>query len=378
MKMRQARETRHVIVYRDAFAYCAHPFILKRCTGEWLIVFNESMRRRDRLHPPNDPRFYNVIVRSSDEGCTWSAPRVVPGYDWYGVECSGLTELNTGEVLMNQWQFSWYPLEAAIERAKNEPIWFPPWSIFSDPAFVVEGYNDPERAAEMARKYPWARGNRAAYVHISPDGGRTWPETVKLDTSPYPGGYGIKGGLQLPNGEVLLPLTVIPGWDTVYVLRSRDGGRTWSKPAEVAHVPGRLLEEASIALTLSGRLVMQMRDGFDGYLFQCVSDDEGHTWHDLTQLPVWGYPPHLLLLPDGRLLSVYGHRREPYSIRAVISEDEGKTWNVDDILVIRDELRNDDLGYPTSVLADDGRIFTTYYCQDPDGVTCIQGTYYRV
>lgn len=69
------------------------------------MVFNRSVRRPCLLHPPNDPHFYNVLVRSRDQGKTWNTPRVVRGYDWYGVECAGLTVLHDGRLMLNQWRF---------------------------------------------------------------------------------------------------------------------------------------------------------------------------------------------------------------------------------------------------------------------------------
>ena len=61
-------------------------------------------------------------------------------------------------------------------------------------------------------------------------------------------------------------------------------------------------------------------------------------------------------------------------ICAVLSHDEGRTWRADDLRVIRSDLRNRDVGYPSSVIRDDGSVFTVYYCQDEHGVTGIEAT----
>ena len=42
--------------------------------------------------------------------------------------------------------------------------------------------------------------------------------------------------------------------------------------------------------------------------------------------PMWGCPPHLLALGDGRLLCTYGYRRAPFGVRACLSHDGGETW----------------------------------------------------
>ena len=40
-----------------------------------------------------------------------------------------------------------------------------------------------------------------------------------------------------------------------------------------------------------------------------------------------------------------------------------------------DDLPNGDLGYPTTIEYEPGRLFVCYYGQEADGVTCVQGTY---
>ena len=83
----------------------------------------------------------------------------------------------------------------------------------------------------------------------------------------------------------------------------------------------------------------------------------------------------LLLLADGRLLCTYGHRREPFGIRACWSEDGGRTWRMDQEIVLRDDLPHEDLGYPTTIEYEPGRLFCIYYAADADDVRGIYGTY---
>jgi len=81
------------------------------------------------------------------------------------------------------------------------------------------------------------------------------------------------------------------------------------------------------------------------------------------------------VLADGRLLCTYGRRQEPFGIRACLSEDGGRSWQLEAEIVARDDLPNGDLGYPTTIEYEPGRLFLCYYGQEPDGVTCVQGTY---
>ena len=61
---------RHRILHKDPFAYAAHPHLVALPGGDWLMVFNKTVRRPFILHPPEDPFFHNVVTRSSDRGET--------------------------------------------------------------------------------------------------------------------------------------------------------------------------------------------------------------------------------------------------------------------------------------------------------------------
>jgi Neuraminidase (sialidase) len=106
----------------------------------------------------------------------------------------------------------------------------------------------------------------------------------------------------------------------------------------------------------------------DGHLWQSVSEDEGATWKTAWRTPIYagGSPPSLLRLDDGRLLCTYGYRAgrfrafsESNGIRATVSRDGGETWEAPRVL--RDDLPNPDIGYPSSVELTDGRILSVYW-----------------
>lgn len=347
---RPAAPPEHVVVHRDPFAYCSHPSIVELADGGWTIAFLETMRRGEVLHSPSDPRFYAVLTRSSDQGRTWTTPAVVPGYDWYGVECPSLMRLANGDVLLFQWRWRWAPWpDGAGERMPGR-------------------YERPGN--------PWRRGDDGAYVHRSRDGGLTWQEGERIDTAPYPGAYTMRAAAELDDGALLLPVTDIPEWHRIYLLRSRDGGATWDVGARIAGSPNRQFSEPCI-VRAGERLVVLMREEGTGFIHQSDSWDGGESWTSPRPTPMWGCPPHLLALGDGRLLCSYGHRRPPYGIRACISEDGGEMWDVAAERIVRDDLPNANLGYPSSIVVGRSRVFTTYYGED-DGVTCIQGTFWGV
>jgi hypothetical protein len=99
-------------------------------------------------------------------------------------------------------------------------------------------------------------------------------------------------------------------------------------------------------------------------LWETYSDDGGLTWVDPYPTPLWGFPPHLTLLDDGRVVVAYGRRKPPFGQRAAVSED-GVTWRAEDEIVLRDDAPNEDLGYPASIQLNNGSVLTVYYQSHP-------------
>ena len=143
-----------------------------------------------------------------------------------------------------------------------------------------------------------------------------------------------------------------------------------------------------------------------------VSDDDGFSWTPPKWTNIWGYPPELIPLRDGRYLMVYGYRRPPYGVRGVVSED-GLKWDVRDEFVIREggvprfagadrpgssmmtpssglksagQVRWDNpgiyqhIGYPSVVQLPDGTIVASYHewSDDPEPLQYVRCTRFRL
>ena len=365
------------LIHADRHSYCAHPHGVRLASGEIIVVFNRAPRRDFILHPPQDPTFENVLIRSSDEGQTWSAPSVVPDYGWSGVECAGLTALRSGCVLLNQWRFRWYPLPLARKLAASEPIAFPrDWvgalaaSLELDSGAALK--RDPERLV------PWARGLGGTFVHLSDEGGTTFDRSVEIDTAPFSGGYGMRGAVELGDGTIVLPLSDVPAYERIFVVRSRDNGATWGAPILAAAEAGAEFEEPAPLLLPSGRILLALRENHVRTIFTVHSDDGGATWSKPEPTGIDGYPAHLLLLDDGSILCTYGDRKPPFAIRAVVSSDGGGSWKTSAVITIRDRLPNKDLGYPFTLRLSDGDLLTVYYAEDSSGVTGIYSALWSI
>lgn len=158
-----------------------------------------------------------------------------------------------------------------------------------------------------------------------------------------------------------------------FVLRSDDGGDNWEHWATVAYDPAHIVsfQEPSLTRLQNGTLICMMRvmqrpARFDNLWFS-ISNDDGATWSPPQRTNIWGYPPDVLQLQDGRVLAVYSYRREPFGVRGCLSDD-GLTWDVANEFVIRDCVvapRDDrqywHIGYPSATQAPDGTIIAAYH-----------------
>ena len=149
--------------------------------------------------------------------------------------------------------------------------------------------------------------------------------------------------------------------------RTTDGGVTWKlvswigpEPAGFAIMPSTVrISDTELFTTL------RCREGTFRWMSAWRSVDNGKTWTQETN-PVdylgEGNPPMLNKLRDGRLCLTYGFRAYPFSIRARLSSDKGKTWGPQ--IVLRDDGTDRDVGYVRSIVRPDGKVVTTYYFDD--------------
>ncbi|MBT4821139.1 MAG: exo-alpha-sialidase, partial [Lentisphaerae bacterium] len=166
----------------------------------------------------------------------------------------------------------------------------------------------------------------------------------------------------------------------VFVTLTADG-----RTAETHRVMGdpdeklQFTEETLVEQTDDGAIwVLTRVEGGDDQMWQGVSRDGGVTW---TSRPsgIVGHPPSgFVKLQDGRALLTYGYRHAPFGIRAVLSNDEGLTWDTEHTIVLRNDGGGYDLGYPRSTQLQNGNIFTIYYFTGDNRITHIAGTVWQV
>lgn len=144
-----------------------------------------------------------------------------------------------------------------------------------------------------------------------------------------------------------------------YLLRSTDNGVSWSDPILVAVG----LNEADLLFLPDGEWLFAARSEKRGEqaIYTCRSADGGSTWTDLRKVTGSSeHPPDLTLLASGDVLLNFGCRNAPFGVQGLLSRDRGRTWDGRRLL-FADDLPGTDIGYPSTVRLDDGRLITVFY-----------------
>ena len=151
--------------------------------------------------------------------------------------------------------------------------------------------------------------------------------------------------------------------------RTTDGGLTWQRASWIGPEPTGFAIMPSTARLSDTELLttLRRREGTFRWISAWRSQDNARTWtqekHPVEYLGE-GNPPMLNRLQDGRLCLTYGFRAYPYSVRARLSTDHGKTWGPQ--IVLRDDGTDRDIGYVRSVQRPDGKLVTIYYINDEE------------
>ncbi len=344
-KQAAAQILEEVVIVKQPKRYIGWPSIIKTDSGDLLAVFSGD---RDWHVCP----WGKVMsVRSSDGGKTWSEPVVIIDTPLDDRDV-GVTKLPDGKLLV----------------AFNTSL------AFDNPK--VERYKPYQaHAASLSQEVrdQW----KGVWTTLSTDQGRTWgPPRQTPAATPH-------GPTALSDGRLLY----VRGG----VCESSDQGATWKEIARIAEDKQTwnsryaFLSEQHAVQAADGRIVALSRykDKADIELRQTESSDGGKTWTKPAKTGMPGYPAHLLRLDNDWLLAVYGRRIPPMGERACISKDNGKTWLVDQEIILSNAVKQGagDLGYPCSAQASDGSIWTVYYQveKESDGeYPCLMATHWRV
>lgn len=334
----KAPHAEHSIVHRREDRFAAWPFNcgVWKFPGDEIVVgfVSRTCRYKERFevfhgYSPNDGQLHFFLSRSKDGGCTWSE--------------RPLTEIKDLE---------WRLCHGSVENSL--PV------DFSIPDMLLHHMDD--------------------YVMLSSDRGVSFQAVSRLPHCGHARVMGRPDYVIRPDGACVLFSTVstttgVEGRPVVYI--SRNGGVSWEFMAYMTREPQNYMIIMPSGVWLpNGRMIAAVRCQMQkhGYSFWSevyASDDGGRTWRFLSRVNDLGAPCHLLLLKDGRVLATYGYRSIPFGIRARISTDGGTAWGPE--IILRDDGKSWDLGYPKTVQLDSGELMSFYYFNDRSDPVNVDG-----
>ncbi len=305
-----------------------------------------------------DPNSYLVLVRSRDDGKTWSqTPELIYANPFGGSQDPCMVPLRDGSILCSSYGWALLQTNAAAKL----------------------------KDASRHGNFVFLGG----YLVRSRDGGHSWQGPI----IPPP----------TPGETVFDPFgQPVPAYNRGAMCQGKDGRLYWvvaSKTSTAAGqagdapvhflrqgrhldllLPGRRGREGGLQRDLTLRnaqrhLVAFMRTAnFDDHTAVARSTDHGKSFQPWEDAGFQGHPHYALRLPDQRVLLVYGYRHTPFGIRARVLDAECANLTSAPEIVLRDDGGNGDLGYPWATMLSKHRALVVYYFNSGNGTRHIAGT----
>ena len=320
------RKIKDIIIYKDSTFYSSFPSVIKRPDGEILVAFRRAPDRKifgEKSTSHVDPNSYLVMVRSNDNGETWTKePELIYSHPFGGSQDPCLLQLRDGTMLCTS--YGW-----AFVRPDGLPN-------LKQPNFEAGG------AIFLG-----------GYLVRSTNGGKSWQEVIyppHIKSEINYNAYGTpipaynRGALyEAEDGRILW---IVAASDSTkktsnHLIVSKDKGLTWEYVAPVAEDAKISFNEASVIETPKGDIVGFLRTArFEDQAVISRSTDGGKSF-EWESMGFQGHPLNALRLSDNRVLLTYGYRHKPYGIRARILNPECTDFATAPEIVLRDDGDNE-------------------------------------
>jgi len=350
-----------LVIYEDPRFFSAFPSIVARPDGELLVSFRRAPDRKvfgEASTNHTDPNSYLVMVRSTDNGKSWSkSPKLIHAHAFGGSQDPCMIQLQDQSIVCSS--YAW--------------------------ARVSDKVKDSFSAGLRHGNFVFLGG----YLVRSEDGGHTWSKpiipppiadsiTESVFREPCPA-YNRGAMCQGADGRLFWAVAVQrqlkPRRAETHLLISSDGGKTWEYSCLIARDKDASFNETSLYETPTGELVAFMRTAdFKDHTVVARSTDGGKSFMPWQDSGWQGHPHYALQLPDQRVLLVYGYRHKPFGIRARVLNAECTDFATAKEIVLRDDGGNSDLGYPWATMTADGKALVVYYFNKENGTRHIAGT----
>lgn len=364
---------RHLVLYRSKRFFSAFPSVVTLPGGDVLLAFRRAPDHRwlfgeladEDLNSVDHVHFRSHIALQRFDGTLAPKARAVclPMHAEAGDQDANLFLHSSGRLL--QQGFFWYPV--TIETAKR--------------------LQAEKRHVLMSEHFGAGYVFWGGYVRYSDDEGRTWSDYIELPVnadSDAVGGPYVKGTVavrgrmaELTDGNLMFAGYTAGPRDGAHqetrFFHSKTKGASWVMLPQTLSLEGIDLQEPAVAVWPEGQISVFHRTRYNNDKLVMSHAAVGGAFSKPKTMPITGHPYDPLVLPDGRLLLVYGYRHKPMGVRARIANSLGELSDADEI-VIRDDSPSRDTGYPSAAILPDGRILIAYYIADKYGIRGIEGT----
>jgi hypothetical protein len=353
-----------ITIYKDERFYCAFPSIVRRPDGELIVAFRRAPERRNwgtKGYTHTDPNSYLVLVRSKDQGKTWSpSPELLYANPFGGSQDPCMVQLKDDSILCSSYG----------------------WALFTTPP--------PATMTNVYRHQNFV--GLGGFILRSRDGGHSWEEPI---IPPPAQGEKIIGPFGKPapacnrgamcegkDGRIFWAVvcsTAVKDKNETHLMISGDKGTTWKDSCVIATDPKITFNETSMYETPRGDLIAFTRtENFDDHTVIARSTNSGKSFEPWLDAGFQGHPHFALRLPDQRVLLVYGYRHPPFGIRARVLNAECTNFATAEEIILRQDGAGGDLGYPWATMISKNRALVVYYFQLADGLRHIAGTILEV
>ncbi len=253
------------------------------------------------------------LVRSGDKGRTWTAPETLP-------EKLG-TVTDYGNTLFRTADGR---LIVMLYRPQDKTGKSAPEISIAESTDNGITWSDPV-PSEVAAEWPAQPKNCVPYGPLieNKDGG-----LMRF----------LLGGVKEENDT----FTDVRTWSSIhckaFVIRSTDGGRTWSAPLEIDRpswvgaergtIPGSLDLTEPTGVVIGGTVTALVRPVYSPMMWQCWSHDGGATWDAAVRATFPGYAQSMTRTSSGTILCA--HRFPLYSVN--LSRDNGLNWDAGTVI----------------------------------------------
>jgi hypothetical protein len=359
------RKQQDIVIYQDEKFYSSFPSIVRRPDGELLVAFRRAPERRVFGEPSTshtDPNSYLELVRSKDDGRTWTrTPELIYANPFGGSQDPCMVQLRDRSLLCSS--YGWAELRGDAPAKQKD--------AFRHGNFVFLG----------------------GYLLRSKDNGHSWqgpiiPPSTPDENSKDPFGHAVpaynRGSICEGKEGTLYWATAAttyshPDKSQTHLFASVDKGMNWNHSCVIASDQKAGFNETSMYETPKGDLIAFMRtESFGDHTAIARSTNHGKSFQPWQDAGFQGHPHYALRLPGKQVLLVYGYRHPPFGIRCRVLDSECTDASSAPEIIIRDDGGSGDLGYPWATLISKHQALVVYYFNTRDGTRHIAGTFLSI